>query len=129
MMKIVLVEDCAVQRKFYSLYLEDSGHQVMTAKDGVEALELIETSGSSWEVLISDYNMPFMNGVELIERLLPQKKFNRLILFSGALMTSIDFGCLDENMHSKNMVYYVNKDTEGIAKLSSLLSDTALTQG
>ena len=47
----------------------DSSLEVFFAKDGVEALELLETASAQPDVIFLDYNMPRMNGVECLKRL------------------------------------------------------------
>lgn len=59
---IVLVEDDPFLRKLYSDFLEINGFTVATAKDGIEALKLL--NGITPTVLILDIMMPNMDGIE-----------------------------------------------------------------
>jgi CheY-like chemotaxis protein len=65
--RILLVEDdpatlCHLQRT-----LSDAGYEVMTAGNGVEALERADLARP--DVVVTDLNMPEMDGVELCRRL------------------------------------------------------------
>ena len=43
------------------------GYGITAAKNGKEALSLFEANPNCWFALITDFNMPFMNGAELIQ--------------------------------------------------------------
>ena len=60
---ILLVDDEQFSRKLYSEMLEEDGYSVKTASSAEEALQLIKDH--SWDLLISDYILPNMNGIEL----------------------------------------------------------------
>ena len=63
--KIVVAEDFNVSRKIIVSVLTKAGHTVMEAADGREAMELFD--GRDVDLLITDYNMPNVNGAELIK--------------------------------------------------------------
>ena len=65
MSKILVVEDDQHIRRIISMWLERNGHEVLTAEDGVLALELIRTEAP--DLLVTDVNMPKMSGIELLE--------------------------------------------------------------
>ena len=60
---VILAEDNIVQRTYLARMIERLGYRTIEAEDGLEALELVRTSGA--QILISDYHMPHMNGIEL----------------------------------------------------------------
>jgi len=60
---IMVVDDSLTVRKFTSRLLEREGYQVVTAKDGVDALE--HTLGTIPDVMLVDIEMPRMDGFEL----------------------------------------------------------------
>lgn len=67
-MKTVLVaEDNAVNRELITEMLEMSGHKVMQADDGAQALVLLETCRP--DVVLLDLQMPVMDGRETIRRI------------------------------------------------------------
>lgn len=62
--KILLVEDDESIREVLSEFLSDEGYQVTTASDGLKAREIFLER--QFDLLISDFRMPRMNGVELL---------------------------------------------------------------
>ena len=61
--KVLVVDDEAHILHVVSLKLRNAGFDVITAADGEEALEL--AAAEQPDLLITDYHMPLMNGVEL----------------------------------------------------------------
>jgi CheY-like chemotaxis protein len=60
----LVVEDTPDARALYVHMLQAAGLKVLEATDGESALELIKTSGALIDVVLMDYRMPRMNGVE-----------------------------------------------------------------
>lgn len=71
MSSVLVVEDSPPQRKVISDLLRDSGLEVATANDGLEALEQIQKARP--DVVVMDVVMPRMNGYELCRRLKKDK--------------------------------------------------------
>lgn len=64
--RILVVEDELDMLKIIRLYLEKAGHEVGIATDGEQALE--ELYNQNYDLIISDWMMPHMSGVELCRR-------------------------------------------------------------
>jgi signal transduction histidine kinase/CheY-like chemotaxis protein len=64
---ILLVDDEDIVRRATADMLTDIGYGVVEAESGAEALRLLR-EGSGFDLLVSDYLMPGMNGVELIHQ-------------------------------------------------------------
>ena len=64
--KILVVDDDPAMRRLVTKWLECDGCKVEQAGNGIEALVAIETSCP--DMLITDWNMPQMDGMELCER-------------------------------------------------------------
>ena len=64
--KILVVDDEAVIRESLRDWLSDVGHQVLTAKNGPQALEIIQKEKPG--IAIVDLVMPGMDGIELLKR-------------------------------------------------------------
>lgn len=62
--KILIVDDEDYIRQLLALGLSKFGHTVLTAEDGVKALEWL--TGNAIDVVITDLDMPNINGIELI---------------------------------------------------------------
>lgn len=66
LMDILIVEDARDQRMILSVVLKKQGHRVFEASDGYEALHVLE-SHPSIRIVISDWMMPNMDGIELCD--------------------------------------------------------------
>jgi two-component system, chemotaxis family, chemotaxis protein CheY len=64
---ILVVDDSASVRKFVSIALEMQGFRVVTACDGMEALEKLPSGAVN--LVITDLNMPNMDGFEFVKTL------------------------------------------------------------
>jgi pilus assembly protein CpaE len=83
--KILCVDDEDPIRKLCTVYLTKRGYRVEAVANGVEALKLIESKGSP-DVVVTDVNMPLMNGLELVRRLREDRRTARtpIIVLSAA---------------------------------------------
>ncbi len=79
---ILVVDDEGAVRRFALRVLEREGYRVVEARDGVEAMELIQ-QGHSFAAVVSDIVMPRMNGVELMQALTTTQPDVPVILMSG----------------------------------------------
>ena len=66
---ILVVDDDELVRAITSRMLRDEGFAVLTARDGFEALQIINQSIESLALIVSDLKMPRMTGRQLAERL------------------------------------------------------------
>ena len=66
MSRILVAEDDIHTLRVISVWLAQHGHEVIEAPDGCVALDLIRTAAP--DVLITDVNMPGMDGLELIRQ-------------------------------------------------------------
>jgi len=83
MSKIIMtVDDSASVRQMVSFTLKDAGYGVVEAVDGVDALSKL--NGTPIHMMITDLNMPNMDGIELIRnvRANPAYKFIPIILLT-----------------------------------------------
>ncbi len=79
--RILLVDDNSLGLAARRSVLEELGHRVLTSGTAAEALELCGKQG--FDVVVTDYKMPKMNGVELIVRLRRLHPATSVILISG----------------------------------------------
>jgi two-component system, cell cycle sensor histidine kinase and response regulator CckA len=80
---VLVVDDESAVRRIAARVLEREGYGVVEARDGMEALELIEHDGTQVEVVVSDIVMPRLNGVELMQALSVSHPDLPVILMSG----------------------------------------------
>jgi len=82
MATILAVDDSNSMRQMVSFTLKQAGYEVMEAADGVEALELAKNN--VFGLVISDVNMPRMDGITLIKQLrsMASYKFTPLLMLT-----------------------------------------------
>lgn len=79
--QILVVDDDVMARDLLVRFLSLRGYRVREARDGREALRLVEESAP--DLLILDLAMPEMNGVEVLKALAARDYAGRTIIFSG----------------------------------------------
>lgn len=67
MAHILAVDDSEPIRKMLKMVLANSGHTLELAADGIEALDIF--SRNSFNLVVTDINMPRMTGLELIRQI------------------------------------------------------------
>ncbi len=79
---IMTVDDSASVRQMVSFTLQDAGYNVIEASDGKDALSKIQNSDLN--LIVTDLNMPLMDGIELIKnvRSHPKHKFVPIIMLT-----------------------------------------------
>ena len=80
--KILLVEDTAFFRKAIRIVLEKSGFEVHIATDGQDAIEILNRQDTIFDMVISDIEMPRMNGFQLASTLRNHPVHSRLPLLA-----------------------------------------------
>jgi two-component system, chemotaxis family, chemotaxis protein CheY len=73
--RILVVDDSPTLVKFVSYSLKSSGYEVVGASDGMDALEKVSHLESDIDLVITDLNMPNIDGYELIATLRQNDKF------------------------------------------------------
>ncbi|GMR08597.1 MAG: response regulator [Gammaproteobacteria bacterium] len=79
MASILAVDDSASMRQMVTFTLKGAGYDVTEAADGNEALQLAKKT--QYNLVLTDINMPNMNGIELTRELraLPNYKFTPIL--------------------------------------------------
>ena len=82
MIKILAVDDSSSMRQMVSFTLKSAGYEVDEAEDGQKALNLAKSK--KFDVVISDVNMPVMDGITLVSNLrqLPDYKFLPILMLT-----------------------------------------------
>jgi len=74
-MKFLVVDDSSTMRRIIKNTLARLGHkEVIEGEDGVEGWKAL-TENDDIDVLITDWNMPNMNGLELVQKVRAEKKY------------------------------------------------------
>ncbi|MBC8247430.1 MAG: response regulator [Deltaproteobacteria bacterium] len=78
---ILLVDDEAGIRRVLKIALSDMGYTVLTAQNGVEALEIFKDTRPP--IVLTDIKMPEMDGIELLRRLKLEHPETEIIIITG----------------------------------------------
>ena len=83
--RVLLVEDSTFFLNIERSYLEAAGYQVVTAENGQEALEKLEKQ--SFDVVVTDIDMPLCNGYELTRQIKANEKWKHLPVMAVTALT------------------------------------------
>lgn len=81
--KILCAEDELLLQQLYRAVLRDVG-EVVIAPDGRKAVEIFQQSPDDYGLILTDYNMPGMNGLEVLTALQHYSRPPRLLLSAEA---------------------------------------------
>ena len=65
-LKVLLVDDHPEVRSTTAAVLEDAGHEVRQSDNGADALALLKKGDCNFDLLITDYAMPYLSGTDLL---------------------------------------------------------------
>jgi two-component system, OmpR family, alkaline phosphatase synthesis response regulator PhoP len=117
--RIIVADDEAHIRHIVSMKLKNAGFEVMTAADGEEALELC--AAEKPDMLITDFQMPYMSGLELCMAL-RQNEQTRYI--PALMLTARGFDIEPEEMSQAGILAVLAKPfspREVLGKVTELL--------
>jgi len=82
MAHILVVDDSTTMRQMVAFTLTSAGHEVVEVPDGNQALATAKTK--KFDLVITDVNMPGMNGIDLVQslRALPDCKFIPILVLT-----------------------------------------------
>lgn len=81
--KIIVAEDNPIQREYLAVLIRKLGYNPIPAEDGAEALRLLHSTNA--QIIISDFEMPNLNGIELTRevRKLALDHYVHIIMITG----------------------------------------------
>jgi two-component system chemotaxis response regulator CheY len=89
MRKALVVDDSKAVRMIVSRTLRELGFEVCEAADGAEALRLIEEDKNSVQLVLADWNMPEMNGMDLLKHLRQDQELSSLVVLMVTTETEL----------------------------------------
>lgn len=88
MARVMLAEDDAAMLDMAKRALASDGHIVIAAQDGQEALEMLSAAGAQFDVMLTDIQMPSLDGIALAGKaitLLPKLRIVLMSAFAGSV--------------------------------------------
>jgi DNA-binding response OmpR family regulator len=86
---ILVADDEPLIRNLVTLLMQQDGHLVLSVADGHEGLELSRQYPGTIDLLITDLQMPRLNGIDLYAYLLQERPEIKVLVMSGADMSEI----------------------------------------
>ena len=90
MSKALVVDDSRTIRIIIRRILTELGYGVCEAANGIEALKVLETEKTSVGFVLADWNMPEMNGLELVRSLRQNPEYASLKVLMVTTETEMD---------------------------------------
>jgi CheY-like chemotaxis protein len=87
---VLVVDDEEIIRTLIARLLSDAGYQVLTAGDGVQALQLLVQQAGSIDLVLTDLTMPGMSGAELARCAAELSPAPRFVFISGFFPSTPD---------------------------------------
>ncbi|WP_028584480.1 hybrid sensor histidine kinase/response regulator [Desulfogranum mediterraneum] len=111
---ILIVEDSNFFRNQVKGYMEEAGFQVLEAEDGLEALQVLEENISEITMVVTDIEMPNMDGFELTEKIKNNPEYAHLPVIALTTLAA------DEDIARGKSVgvdeYHIKLDKERLMK-------------
>ncbi len=85
--RVLVVDDLEVNRTVLSEQLASVGMEVLTARNGRHAWQILQRERAAFDLMILDYQMPGMSGIELAHKLKAEASFSQVPLI---LLSSVD---------------------------------------
>lgn len=73
--KALVLDDSRVMRGILTKILNARGFETVQASNGLEALEVMDRDGPTISIVLADWNMPVMNGLEFVKALRTRARF------------------------------------------------------
>ena len=100
---VLVVDDDKALTKLIRIFLEDDGHHVFEASNGVIALDFLQEQPV--DVVVTDIFMPLQDGIGTIMEICEKYRAIKIIAISGGgRLEDIDFLELAENVGASNIL-------------------------
>jgi two-component system chemotaxis response regulator CheY len=88
--KALVVDDSSAVRMILSRTLKEIGYEVFEAANGREALEVIETEKAGLKLVLTDWNMPEVNGLDLLKQVRQNPQLSSVVMVMVTTETELD---------------------------------------
>ncbi|MGA1997827.1 MAG: response regulator [Bryobacteraceae bacterium] len=90
MSKALVVDDSRALRMILARTVRQLGYEVEEAENGVRALQILNSQPNDWALALVDWNMPEMNGMDLLQRLRADTRFRSTAIVMVTTETEVD---------------------------------------
>jgi two-component system chemotaxis response regulator CheY len=90
MANALVVDDSRAVRMILAKTLKELGYEVREAANGKEALDVVAVEGAAVKLVLADWNMPEMNGMDLLKRLRQNPQLSSLVVIMVTTETELD---------------------------------------
>lgn len=119
--RILLVDDSSTIRAVTKYLLENQGHTVVTAEDGVKGWETLQKLASDIDMVITDINMPNMDGRQLVGLIREDPQFRLIPVVVSTTISEKESIKLLLNMGADDYIIKPFSSEEFIARIQSHL--------
>ena len=126
MQKAMVIDDSRAIRTIISRTLTQLGYEVSQAANGEEGLQALESASGEVSLVLVDWNMPIMNGLDVLRQIVRHRPQTKVLAFSVHDSKQIVEEILAAGAHS-----YLSKATAGqhlVHKVRTLLNGQAQSQ-
>jgi two-component system cell cycle sensor histidine kinase/response regulator CckA len=101
---ILIIEDDEIMRTLLKTFLLGAGYQVISTVDGIEGVEAYETHRRNIQLVVSDLEMPNLNGVGAYRKIKAMNPDVKVIFVSGNIDPH-----LQRQLQSEGVRYFIRK--------------------
>ena len=122
MPKVLIVDDSLSVRSSLSQLVSDGGYSVVTAKDGLEAVNMLEVENP--DMVLTDLEMPRMNGLDLASYIRHSNQWSQLPI---VMITSRTMAKHREQASKVGISQYITKPFSEDDILASIDTELAMS--
>lgn len=120
---ILVVDDSMVVRKYVGDLLKKNNYDVVTKNDGWEAMSFLNSSNQIPEAILTDIEMPNMDGFQLIDSIRKEEKYNKLPIMVMSAHAESHLKLM-ENEQSQGFIGKPFEDNDLLEQLGYLINNT-----
>lgn len=106
---VLIIDDDPIYRELMRSFLKSKGNiETLEASDGAKAGRLI-ASNPALSLILCDLNMPDVNGVELMQRLVDTRSRVPVVVVTGALESTVNGAMALARVNGVNVLGYCRK--------------------
>lgn len=121
MTDVLLIDDSETMRASVRQVLEGGGISCSEAENGLKAIELFEAN-PDFKLVISDYNMPELDGIATIQKIRSLPKGDKVMVFMLTTESSPDLKDLGKSVGVKAWVTKPFNDDKFLAAVKKMIS-------